>query len=1191
MPLPNPHGALSGQIAHNSIYDTGVTPGSTGGKFIGFGEEGTSYITNRANWALSENIDYVYQIIAGDRAIPAGASFTSSGQSTYQIMDDVWVGDSGYPADEEEGRLILFAVLDDQYNELTDINGNEVRVAIVRDSTNTTNAYKNEFENNPVITFKTVDSSGADVPGGNPYTIPAAQAVRVLYGSLSNFENLPTDALVKFKLQSATEVEAGAFLQDGTKKMTGDADWNEKRLLNPLEIRGASGLDLLIRSQQHLNLNADEAIKFKDQNTPSDVFLSWGAGGTEVEGYHGSILSSLNSKSTITGALVGNRSLDKTGSITFTPGTGQVAWPTLNVTIDGERRVIAAGNIIVSNTGSTVYFLAVNNAGTVVERTTLANDDIPLTAHAWNGSTFNVSVDLRWAYSATSRSFEVTCGDGGGCDFSAIQLELAVEVACAFTRAYKAPGVVKIKGHAYLASANSVTVRQPVAIIGEGPGISVIHDNETTGDSNNFIECNSNMVRIENLTLMHSGDNQSPLCAIKNAGSYSIFRNLWFERDPGTYDVNFGYCFAWDAPASGVLIDKIFVGAEITDGFLLGTGGAYDTPYLTESRIRDVEINPGSLSPSEGIVANGSGNIIENVEIKTGLNDYGIIAGNDTLIDRCKIRMTGAAGVAPAGILYKPLSGATYHQSMIVRDSYFLRCDDGIRCEDLTGITGRAIIRGCHFVQTDRPFNFSAIGTPTTGQVLITECFTSSTNEYVAMLTGAMRYTFSDNVCVSVGGCGVAVGVAATAKILGNEIAGYGSAGAYDNAIYIGYLSGGIHIANNQIGDVGAPASSTMVELNWTATITNNHMAGSGNAGYGIRTIPSGFFGAFTSIENRIIGNTLSGFTTTGIRIAAGFNYIWNGTLIAHNRFWGFAAGKLCIEVDEAEGVVIDSNVFGGDVFLNPIIGRAIYIHESLGGAAAANCQIINNHFKAVAGASGSSGAPRVVEVNGGHGTMIAKNTFQECGAFDAAHYVVGNNAAVIYVINCPDFQISDNYIRQLRGYSSTADNNDTFYGIYTGNAGGQVHGNYISHDFGVAGYVASDMYGIFVNWSDSSVTNNHVHWYGTQPDANKSDVTVAISCNPDYCVICGNTVTGLWTVAGVTTSRAIDANGDGCAITGNGAHAGGGGFHDIWVGGSGGVVVGNAAMGAGTITWNGGTNNPDAAQYGNVNNTAVSHG
>lgn len=1140
MSLPNPHGSASGQIAHNSIYDTGITPGSTGGKFIGFGEEGTSYITNRANWALSENIDYVYQKLAADRAIPAGASFTSAGQNTYQIIDDVWCGDAGYPGAvgvfddaHKEGMLLLFAVLDAQYNELTDGSGNEVRVHIVRDSTNVTEQYKDGFETNPVITFKTVDSSGADVQ--NPYTIPAAQDVRVLYGSKSSFENLPVDALVKFKLQSATEVEAGAFLQDGTKKMTGDFDADGHSILNPDQVLGKAGQDMWVRAQQHLVLQGDQELYLKDQNLAGAIPLSQpgevGIGGA----YYSSIIGSLNSRADLTAALVGNRSLDRTGLLVFTGGTGQVAWPTLNVAIDGERRVIAAGNIIVSNTAPNFRYLVVDNTGTVVERTTLSSTDIPLTAHVWDGAAFSVSVDLRWAYDHTTRSYEITCGDGGGTDFPATSPELAIEVAAALSAATLGSPVVKIKGRAYVANVDQLVIRNPIAIVGDGPGRSELASSETAGHLVDFIDCQGNQVRIENLTLLHSGDQQTAgLAGVKNAGDYSIFRNLLIDRNQSTYEMNFANAFLWDMAAKGVLIDKVRGGIECSDtagggSFIMGSNGTFEVPYLTESRIRDIELFWGSGTPAYGIVANGEGNIIENVECSLGVNDYFIVAGNDSLIDRCKVKMTGATGVAPAGVLYHPLVSPTYHSGMTVRDCNFLRiAGSGIRFAAInnTSIRAQVSVRGCRFNLVDKPFTCDTFVAIHAGSsAVIDGCTIVSSNEYVASINNLWHFRFCNNVCHALGGNGVVVGINGGANITNNFFEGYGTAGISNSIIDIAIGALLCSICGNYFGSTGAPISSAQVLLWRRATVSNNVFAGtaiSGSIGINLAWL---FFG---SDHTPISGNT---FDQHDYAIVV--NGGANGGLIEGNQI--FNAGVAGILVQDASDTLINGNHFSGAAF------QGIGVLVTGSAAQFGECtQIVNNHFREVQGVGDWSNARFGVI----HIAAAAAGAVMDCVVEGNELYDCGSTSSVLqfqawYGIysNGIRTHISHNTIRALKGY----DPNGVTIGIGLAPVGslqlvGNVIGNIIRHDMN-GGQTATTMIGIRLqganNYVEAIVSSNIVDFSGTDGTGTGKTTKGLYLWGVDDVVVMGNVVLS-WTHTGASNLAIDDTFGTSNIYSGN---------------------------------------------------------
>jgi hypothetical protein len=223
MPLPFPHGYGPGQIANGHNYDVNDTPGFPGGRFVGFGEDATSAIANRPAWALSSNIDYIYQKYAAPIAIPQMDKFISEGASSYDLTALIFCGDDTYPPDHDaaEGLMLLFSVLDDQYNALTDGDGNEVRVSRVMDTADTNPVYGTGFVQSPVVHFCTVNPK-TGVLVLDPYLIPADQVVRIAYGVASSLESLPVDAFTRYKVMSGEEVPAGVLLLDGSLPMAGD---------------------------------------------------------------------------------------------------------------------------------------------------------------------------------------------------------------------------------------------------------------------------------------------------------------------------------------------------------------------------------------------------------------------------------------------------------------------------------------------------------------------------------------------------------------------------------------------------------------------------------------------------------------------------------------------------------------------------------------------------------------------------------------------------------------------------------------------------------------------------------------------------------------------------------------------------------------------------------------------------------
>ena len=257
MPLPFPHGSAPGQIANGSFYDVNDTPRSVGGRFVGFAEYGTSAVTNRAAWALSSNIDYIYQKYSSALAVPQVDKYISTGTSSYQLSTLVFCGDGTYPPshDAAEGLMVLFAVLDEQYNALTDAAGNEVRVSRVMDPTDTDSVYGTGFVQSPWVHFCTVNPKTGELVL-DPYEIPADQVVRFSYGVASSLESLPVDALTRFKVMSGEEVPAGVLLLDGTLPMAGELSMGDNGISSIDSLSGYEGAPITIAS----NLNGASSV-------------------------------------------------------------------------------------------------------------------------------------------------------------------------------------------------------------------------------------------------------------------------------------------------------------------------------------------------------------------------------------------------------------------------------------------------------------------------------------------------------------------------------------------------------------------------------------------------------------------------------------------------------------------------------------------------------------------------------------------------------------------------------------------------------------------------------------------------------------------------------------------------------------------------------------------------------------------
>lgn len=239
--LPFPHGSGAGQIGNGTNFDDNDTPGYPGGRFVGFGEPGTSRITNRAAWALSTNIDTIFTaVLSMPISINAALGFTvgGSGIDRLQISGvSVFCGDSSYPGSpptDPEGMHALFSVLDNQYNPLVATDGSEVRVYAVYDAADAVTVYQTGYVTGPYVHFCTVNpATGAIVTAD--YTIPSGTVGRLVYGVQGTLKDLPydhPDAFTRFRALTGEEVPGGVVLQDGTRAMTGSLDIGNNSIVN-----------------------------------------------------------------------------------------------------------------------------------------------------------------------------------------------------------------------------------------------------------------------------------------------------------------------------------------------------------------------------------------------------------------------------------------------------------------------------------------------------------------------------------------------------------------------------------------------------------------------------------------------------------------------------------------------------------------------------------------------------------------------------------------------------------------------------------------------------------------------------------------------------------------------------------------------------------------------------------------------
>ena len=779
MALPHPHGDAAGQIGEGAYYDTGVVSGTTGGKFIGFGEAGTSAIGNRAHWALSENIDHVYQIMAADRAIPEAISYAvgGGGEATKQITGSIWVGDTTYPA-AAEGLPLLFSVFDDLYNELQDGSGNKVVAAVVRDSTNVTDVYKDGFVTDPVVTFKTVDASGADVQ--NPYTIPAATDVKLLYAARGDLENLPTDIFSRYKVISGEEVPAGTLLQDGSRPMAGNLDINDNNLLNVDEIHNVSGSPLDVISDNTFGLSAaGAALVSTAELTLNDQHLSAGVPVSEtneaaLSSAKSSLVGALNSNFEILQSLQGDALLNRTGSITFTGATGQIDYPELVYTYNGTRYKTAAGNVTAS-AAVTEYLYIQPSTGNVIKTTSpSAASGIPLTKHYWDGATaFTTSLDIRTARNGWSALKETTVSAREGADFSDLQEALD---ALAAANVWNGMPVIRLVGDVTITS--TVTLRGAVKIIGDS-GSRILADISTTESA---IDCGGNTVHLEDFEIRYdnaTATQGAAYGAIENVGSNSTIRGVVFNA--GTYA--FGNAIILTSgTAYRVLVEKC-IGTNHTKAFLFESGGVFH-----ESVVRDCNIQiDRTAGTTRAVTMSGGKNSVVRCVINTvnsGASYISMIGGNyfladkvveesitdtdnatslqfpDTDIDAAWVR--GCAFIANGALTSLRNSASGYLRVYVEGSKFFGRTGINVNPTSIDGEESLLHIIGCEFgtassssvVTNSKIRNFLLTGCTLRGGGTTSACVISSyagaaiTNNHFYEFTGDVVEISGDNSLV-----------------------------------------------------------------------------------------------------------------------------------------------------------------------------------------------------------------------------------------------------------------------------------------------------------------------------------------------------------------------------------------------------------------------------------------------------------
>lgn len=200
--------------------------------FVAFGEDATSADANRGLKALSENTDFLDNLLRRDIALTSRTADVTAGSpvSSIVITGQIFVGEFGI-ANNQASRDLLISVLDNNDNEIITAAGVTVKASLIHDgaSNNVVGTQTSGFFTTPTVALN------QPIPTGTTY--------RLYYGERSNLANLPKDAFTNIKIRGAQEVsgEVERVLRD--LHATAGASWNDPWLatINSLARTGLDG--------------------------------------------------------------------------------------------------------------------------------------------------------------------------------------------------------------------------------------------------------------------------------------------------------------------------------------------------------------------------------------------------------------------------------------------------------------------------------------------------------------------------------------------------------------------------------------------------------------------------------------------------------------------------------------------------------------------------------------------------------------------------------------------------------------------------------------------------------------------------------------------------------------------------------------------------------------------------------------
>ena len=1181
--LPYPHGTAAGDIGNNALIDLGNTPGSVGGKFVGFGEDGTSAIVNRSSWALSANIDYVYQSLSRELAMPNIDAWTvgaGAGASYHFTGDDVWCGDAGYPAPgagnpppEQEGYDRLLSVLDAEYNQLTDVLGNKVCLKSVRDNADAIDVYRAGFVATPIIRFRTANPiTGAIVT--DPYTIPDGTVVKLVHARKSSLENLSTDTFTKIPVRVAEEVPAGVVLQDGSRPLTNTWDVGKQEISNIDTLLGRADDDFEVNAgtSRTLNLRGTEVYAYGAsraslqasaasaqadiqapagevffQDTRLSCYLS--RAGDSVEGAFTGLWTAMNSRLGCISSLAGNRFIDISTPIAFDDATGHVTWPNCVMSHNGDRRALATGHVTAPVATSV---LVIDSAFTAQQRlvSNVLPTDTVMAIYAYGGAAFTMKYDARWPISRKSSGLEVSvgCDSSGnllpGCDF--LDLDTAFNLISALSlttvgahRSY----TVRLKGQTTVSG--TLTPPNGLVLIGEdNPQIFVNH-----GASLNTLDgvMSNPWVEIYNVTFQWANAaaaQDADKGALANLGSNSIVHGVQFKAHGS--GKSFGNGLIWGAMGNlAITIENCY--AEVSTSFVRGSGlgPVPASDILMESIVRRCLVKnlSGGASTGTAIDVAGDGNVVEGCYVV----DIGDLFTNGIRIgQRGRAIGNTVYGTGPAGgigILVQTNSGNTVSLASVI-GNFVSDAQYGVGCQIQAASTSPRVITARF--QGNRIEN-TRVGVwvdNDAGKTLAGSDFqiidntvniTSGLLSAAIFVKTARHASIRGNKLSNLGGLGIWVSTSTASHVSSNDIDGY--SGLVSRGILIDNLAAnpsavtGNHIFS--VGGLGGATDAVIAIFADDCIVQGNLIDG---ATGGATNTPFDVY--VEGARCAILGNTIRYFSRISVNIAVG------GALNARiegNDIFGGTSGinGWCVSIS-ASGCQVSGN------FIHGSTTGAIYSVSS-------HTIIRGNHIWNVFSHTAAAATKHTIKLDStAVASSIENNNLRECGDAADAHITY-------HILSLGGGSIIGNRIVDCVGYNAAG-----FFTYFIATQGVHViQGNYLENDVSSANFPYA-AYGInpSTGAEKSIINGNIINWTGAHVGAAGS-VIVAIELGTMSKQMVVSNVIGSFTMAAPTLGicYGIESTGTFCSFIGNASET----YINLAYDGTGthlGVSVGNIAIG-----------------------------